>query len=294
MDDDVYHEGELAIQTLAGERAIAERHGKLVGDTILLPALPFLAKQPLVAAAAADEHGEVWCSVWCGAPGFVSSADARVVVVARSLDLTADDDPVRRLVRPGSALGLLAIELETRKRLRINGTITRVDGEAIELSVRESLPNCPKYIQKRRRIARESVRSSPRETGTSLDDARRELVARTDTMFVGSRHPTRGLDASHRGGTPGFLCVLDEATIRVPDYPGNSMFLTLGNLHVEPHAGLALVDFERGRVLAMTGTTRLHIGKERDWDFTVQRWIELDLPGAFAWELVERSPHNPL
>jgi len=89
----------------------------------------------------------------------------------------------------------------------------------------------------------------------------------------------------------------------VPDYPSNGMFMTLGNLHVQPRAGLVLVEFEHARLLALTGTTVTRFGAEdfvgasggtgRYWDFTVTRWVELDLPGAFGWELVERSPHNP-
>jgi uncharacterized protein len=304
MGDDPYHEGEIAIQLLAGERETAARHGSLVGSTILVPALPFVSRQSLLAAAASDDDGNMWCSVWCGAPGFVHTTDATAVTIARALDHTSKDDPVRRLVRPGAELGLLVIELGTRKRLRINGIVADETDDELHMTVRESFPNCPKYIQKRRLIARGREGAAEHDVrGDALDAERRDFVERVDTMFVGSRHPSRGPDASHRGGAPGFLRVLDERTIRVPDYPGNGMFQTLGNLHVEPRAGLALVDFERSRLLVLTGAVVIHHDQEepshptggtgRYWDFTVTRWRELALPGAFDWELVDRSPQNP-
>lgn len=304
MDDDVFHEGELAIQTLAGERDIAARNGHLVGSTILAPALKFVGHQPFVAAAASDGDGDVWCSVWCGDPGFVRAPDVEKVAFARALDHTSPDDPVRTLAHVGTEIGLLVIELGTRKRLRINGTIAEATADELRIAVRESFPNCPKYIQKRRLVPRDGARSTAApEEGTTLDDERRRFVERVDTMFVGSLHPARGPDASHRGGEPGFLRVLDDRTIRVPDYPGNGMFQTLGNLHVHPAAGLALVDFERSRILSLTGSAVIHHGHDdaahptggtgRYWDFTTKRWRELALPGAFDWELVDRSPLNP-
>ncbi len=304
MGDDPFHDGEIAIQRLAGERDVAVRHGNLVGSTMLVPALPFVSRQSLLAAAASDDEGNMWCTVWCGTPGFVHTTDVTSVAIARALDHTPPDDPVRALVRPGTELGLLVIELGTRKRLRINGTVDRAGEDELHMTVRESFPNCPKYIQKRRLVPRASAASDEHEVeGEILDAERRAFVERVDTMFVGSRHPTRGPDASHRGGEPGFLRVLDERTIRVPDYPGNGMFQTLGNFHVHPAAGLCLVEFERSRVLVMTGDVVIRHGQDdpahptggtgRYWDFVVKRWRERALPGGFDWELVDRSPLNP-
>ena len=92
---------------------------------------------------------------------------------------------------------------------------------------------------------------------------RRALIERADTAFVGSLHPARGVDASHRGGAPGFIQVVDATTLRVPDYPGNSMFMTLGNFEVDSRASLAVLDFERGRVVSFSGSARLHFEVER-------------------------------
>ena len=126
---------------------------------------------------------------------------------------------------------------------------------------------------------------------------------RTDTLFVASAHADRGLDVSHRGGDPGFVRVVDDRTMRIPDYPGNSLFQTLGNFEVDSRCGLAFVDFERGRILAATGHALSEFGAEdpthpaggtgRYWSFTVDHWIEFSLSSAARWTLVERSPFNP-
>ena len=90
-----------------------------------------------------------------------------------------------------------------------------------------------------------------------LQPSQIELVERADTFFVTSAHPTRGLDTSHRGGNPGFVEVLDEKTLRIPDYQGNSMFNTIGNLLIYPRAGLTFPDFDINTMLQMSGTTEV-------------------------------------
>jgi hypothetical protein len=140
-------------------------------------------------------------------------------------------------------------------------------------------------------------------SGYTIDDERRTLVERADTAFVGSLHPSRGVDASHRGGEPGFIHVLDAETLRVPDYAGNSMFLTLGNFEVDPRASLAVVDFDRARVVSFSGRARLRFtgelpghptgGTGRYWELSVREWVEFDLPLAMRWDLLDSSPFNP-
>jgi len=108
---------------------------------------------------------------------------------------------------------------------------------------------------------------------------------------------------SHRGGNPGFVEVLDERTLRVPDYVGNGMFNTLGNFVSNPRAGLLFIDFEGGRTLQLIGTPMIRWeldapsdrtgGTRRYWDFTVDRWLERELPQRVDWELLDYSPFNP-
>jgi predicted pyridoxine 5'-phosphate oxidase superfamily flavin-nucleotide-binding protein len=304
LSNEPFHTGEIAIQERTGERDSARRHGAGISSRIVPGALPFLERQRLLAVSAVAGDGQLWTSVWCGEPGCVRSTDGQDVHIQPSLMDVPPDDPVLAAVAIGRDLGMLAIEFASRRRLRINGSVAAISVDEIRLVVRESLGNCPKYIQRRHHeLAASSTTRRPVAHGRLLDDERRALVERADTAFVGSVHPTRGADASHRGGVPGFIQVVDATTLRVPDYPGNSMFMTLGNFEVDPRASLAVLDFERGRMVSFSGSARLRFAGEdprhptggtgRYWDLTVREWVQLDLPPAVRWELLERSPYNP-
>lgn len=304
---DPFHEGERYVQERSGERETALRTGGVVGDAIPPRAIPFLAQQRMLAIGSVDDQGAVWASVLFGASGLASSPDGRSVVIDRTRIGDSRDDPVWSNLRLDVDVGLLAIELGSRRRLRINGVVSAFDARRVEVSVREAYPNCPKYIQRRHLREDSGARPADRQlraSGVALDAARSLLVGRADTLLVGSRHPTRGVDVSHRGGAPGFVRVLDPSRLRIPDYPGNSMFNTLGNFVVDNHAGLAFLDFDRGCILQMTGTVAVRFdevadarqptgGSGRYWDFHLARWLELPAMSRLAWELLDFSPHNP-
>ncbi len=149
VSDQPFHDGEIAVQERAGERDLARRHGAAISSRIIPGALSFLARQRLLAVSAAGDDGHLWASVWCGQPGFVRSEDGQRVSILPSLMAASPDDPVLRRLGIGRDLGILAIELASRRRLRINGPVERISPEEIGVLVRESVPNCPKYIQRR-------------------------------------------------------------------------------------------------------------------------------------------------
>jgi hypothetical protein len=82
------------------------------------------------------------------------------------------------------------------------------------------------------------------------------MITHADTFFLGTIHPTRGADASHRGGPPGFVRV-DGDGVWWPDYPGNGMFNSFGNLAVDSTAALLFLDFGSGRTLHLSGTAEV-------------------------------------
>ena len=305
MPNEPFHDGEIAVQERAGERDAARRHGAGISSRIAIPALPFLAQQRFAALSASGADGQLWTSVWCGEPGFVTSADGhRVSILTASME-ASPGEPVRRRLVVGGGVGILAIELSSRRRLRINGTVDVISADEISILVHECVGNCPKYIQRRHPsdITSTSQSRTPSESGCTLDEERRGLVEPADTAFVGSLHPARGVDTSHRGGAPGFIRVVDHTTLRVPDYPGNSMFMTLGNFEVDSRASLAVLDFERGRVVSFSGSARLRFdiedpqhptgGTGRYWDFSIREWVQFELPPTRRWDLLDSSPFNP-
>lgn len=287
-----YHDGELELQELAGETETARRNGKMVGDSVPPGAARFLEKQRMVAIGRRDAEGRMWASLWFGEAGFVRTVD----------DHTLSLEHEEPGLGPGDPLAILAIELGSRRRFRINGTITQ-GGERVVVTVREAYANCPQYIQRRHLVQGEPRASLPDEEGDRLDHLRRTSLAMADTLFVASAHPTFGADVSHRGGNPGFVRVLDDTTLRVPDYRGNGMFNTLGNLRIDPRAGIVVPDFERGRMLLLTGKTSLVFDAEdpeqtsggtgRYWDFQVERFVETSMPTRYHWEFLDASPYNP-
>jgi len=301
-----FHEGEVAVQERAGERDLARRHGAGISSHIIEGALPFLARQRLLAVTAAGDDGHVWTSVWCGEPGFARSADGSQLDIVTAVIEGSPDDPVLARVAAGRDIGVLAIDLLTRRRLRVAGPIEAVSTNRIRVRVRQSVGNCPKYIHRHEYTGETSVPPSnggDRQRGSVLDDERRDFLERATTAFVGSVHRVGGADASHRGGAPGFIKTVDATILRVPDYPGNSMFMTLGNFMVDSRASLAVLDFERGQIVSFSGSASVRFEKDspaqptggtgRYWDLAVREWVQFGLPALKSWQPIDASPYNP-
>ncbi len=307
-----YHEGELRVQQRAGEAEIAERTGRVIADSIMPRALEFIAKLPMAVLGSVDNRQRVWASLLIGRPGFMT-ADERAVEFDLTQTARQPHDPlwanIKHTPRPRPRprnVGALMIELATRRRLRVNGPATLIGPDRLRLDVDEAYPNCPKYIQRRHVLGdwqiTEATPPKPRR-GRALEPEQHALLASADTLFVASAHPDRGVDASHRGGNPGFVRVLNDTTLRIPDYRGNSMFNTLGNFTVHPHAGLVFPDFERGRILQLTGEPEIQWdlddpddqtgGTRRYWDLHIDGWLQTDMVQPPRWELLDYSPHNP-
>ena len=302
-----YHEGELFVQQKVGETAAAERNGGVIADSIMPGALRFIEQQPMAVVGSLDAAGNAWASLLFGKPSFMKAVDERTAEFDLTQTVSNRHDPFWKNIEINSEIGMLVIELATRRRLRLNGEIRMSGSDYLRLEVKQSYPNCPKYIQRRhaavlRQINTDRHLIEPR-TGNGLQTGHLDWVRRADTFFVASSHPERGVDASHRGGNPGFVQILDEQKLRVPDYIGNSMFNTLGNFVVNPRAGLVFLDFEANRTLQLIGRAEIQWrlddteersgGTHRFWDFTVERWMELDLPKAIDWEFLDYSPFNP-
>jgi hypothetical protein len=159
--------------------------------------------------------------------------------------------------------------------LRVNGEIVELESGWLELAVAESFPNCPKYITRRELSWVPSAEwgSGSTASGTQLGAEQRRIIRTADTFFVASSNPGGHADASHRGGPPGFVSIGAGDVLEIPDFPGNSMFTTLGNLAVNDRAALVFADFEQGVLLHLRGRTQLTLGIARkSWRFAVERW----------------------
>ena len=295
-----FHEGERAMQRRAGVADTADRVSGSIHTEIPPRAQAFLPEQSFAVLASRDAAGRVWASIVHGAPGFLRAPTTSTLEIAAA---PFAGDPLAHNLAVGAPLGALAINLATRRRMRVNG---RVEHAAlpIRVAVDECFANCPKYIQQRDLVTVSGVAPPDpvARQAAALSIAQQLRIARADTFFIASGHGATGLDASHRGGAPGFIEVLDERHIAWPDYAGNSMFQTLGNFATDPRAGLVFADFATGDLLQLSGRARVDFdparaarfaGAERSVDFEIDAVCEIAAALPLRSYAVEASPYNP-
>ena len=297
---DKFHAGERAVQSRAGVADEAGHLGRGISSAIPDAARPFLASQRIAVLAGIDPSGRVWASLVTGPPGVIAASSPRTLRLAAELP---DADPLSEGLTRGRPLGVLVIDPERRRRLRVNGRVVRADRQAIEMQTLEVFGNCPKYIQARApEPGAEHRRAGVAVRSHALTESQRLAIERADTLFIASVHADAGADASHRGGQPGFVRVLDERRLLIPDYAGNNMFQTLGNIAADPRVGLLFVDFGAGTTLQLTGRARilwesealaLLKGAERALAIEVDEIVEIEERGPLGWRFVEYSPFNP-
>jgi uncharacterized protein len=284
-----YHEGELRAQQLSGVKSWTQELESLP-DTLDEGLCAFLAQQTLAAAGTVDDRGRVWASALLGERGFLAGDERALTLRVDRMGIDPAD-PFWAGAPGPLGVGLVAIHLASRQRVRINGPVEhRTDGE-LRIAVRRAYPECPKYIRSRHVPAPrpdDLGQVAPPRRGERLGPEQQQLVARIETCFVASMHAQQGLDASHRGGKPGFIEQLDDRTLRFPDYFGNGIFSTLGNFLLDPRAGLVLLDFDGARTLQLTGRAEIQWqgddpqnhtkGTRRFWTFSIDEWLECDVP----------------
>ena len=260
-----FHAGEQALQALHGQR---ERLAE-VGAQVVRPAMPdahrtFFAELPWLLAGAVDADGQPWASALCGAPGFIHSPEPDRLDIAAPL---AAHDPLRACLRVGARIGLLGLQPHSRRRNRANGQVAALTPQGFSVAVAQSFGNCPKYIHPRTLNWQPAASAPALHCAATLDARAQALIRQADTCFIASAHPdddgqpAHGVDVSHRGGPPGFVQVVDEQRLWLPDYSGNGYFNTLGNLHLHPRAGLLWLDFVHGDMLWLAAQAEL-VGAE--------------------------------
>ena len=243
-----FHEGELAVQQLAGVRAEADRLSGMLAPPHLGGAARFLGERTFAALTGRDTEGRLWTSPLVGPPGFLDAEATTLRVRA----LPSPGDPLHDLP-VGQAVGLIVMDYARRRRIRVNGVLVERGAEGLRVDVEQAFGNCPKYIRPRQLAADAPQADDGAATrGATLSAAQRELLVSTETFFLGTTHPERGVDTSHRGGPAGFIRVEDGA-LWWPDYPGNNMFTSFGNLAVDDTAAVLVPDFGTGTSLLLSG-----------------------------------------
>lgn len=296
-----WHAGEKILQNLFN----ASDRMEAVGQKVIRPYMPdqhreFFQQLPFMVVGSIDAQMRPWATFLEGAEGFVNSPDPEHLVLDALLD---SQDPATAGMQAGQAIGMLGIELHTRRRNRINGVIQQASTNRLEVAVEHSFGNCPKYIQQRSytRLS-EPPGKGPRLDASALDEQTSKMIRDADTFFIASyfTHDDKScsVDVSHRGGRAGFVKV-EGNRLSIPDYAGNLHFNTLGNLQANGLAGLLFVDFTTGDMLQLTGRTELILdsptikafeGAERIWTFDVEQVVMRPKALSIRWAFNDYAP----
>jgi predicted pyridoxine 5'-phosphate oxidase superfamily flavin-nucleotide-binding protein len=301
IEQSPWHAGERQMQASAG---VAERMA-VVGAKVIRDHLPeqhrdFYPLLPYLTLGVVDEQGIPWATLLEGAPGFAHSPNPQTLQID---SLPSKADPALAALHSGASVGLLGIDLNTRRRNRMNGRIGSLGHEGFSVDVVHTFGNCPKYIQLRpvEAIARKPATLAEHLNG--LDEAAQTMIRNADTFFVASYVDVEGersVDVSHRGGNTGFVRV-EGNVLTIPDFAGNLFFNTLGNLSSNPVAGLLFIDFESGDVLQIAGRTSLILsgpemaafeGAQRLWTVTIEHGVRRAAALALRWQFAGFSPFS--
>ncbi|KEF54494.1 uncharacterized protein A1O9_09661 [Exophiala aquamarina CBS 119918] len=333
-----WHEGEKAIH----KRAHLDFREDNPTSPFLTPWAAYqVSRWPLMAIGTLDQDDRPWCTIWgTGEPPLSQQVAQSVIAVKSNVDATfdpvveaiwkgKDDGEIVREEGKGRLVSGLSINLEERGRVKLAGRLIAGALSADEGSKRQgnlgksgsiqlvakidqSLGNCPKYLNKKIITSSKPkpvlVSDSPHLTQKALD-----LIEKADMFFIASAHEHEDMDANHRGGPQGFIRIEqpenpeEASTLVWPEYSGNNLYQTLGNLEATPRAGLVVPDFETGDVLYLTGNTKTLVGAEASRviaksnlavsiKITAARLIQNGLP--FRGRPVDdatkgRSPYNP-
>lgn len=304
-----WHAGEIALQQRVG---MAERMAafgrRVIGDFMPEQHRDFYRQLPFMLLGSVDAQGYPWASILEGRPGFAWSPDPRLL----QLDCRpAAGDPAAANLADGAAVGLLGIELHSRRRNRINGHIQGTSDTGFSVAVEQAFGNCPKYIQRREAHFSQAPEQpqqpqQPQQRLSGLDEAARALIGAADTCFVASYvdlagdASRRSVDVSHRGGNAGFVQA-DGNCLTIPDFAGNMHFNTLGNLLLNPRAGLLFIDFNNGDIVQLSGRTEIVLdgpevsafqGAERLWRLHVEHLVRRPAALALRWDFQQFSPYS--
>lgn len=304
-----WHRGELAVQRSAGvEEMAADLGRRFVRDHLIQQHRQFYPQLPFVVVGAVDAGGDPWATIIAGQPGFLSARDDYTLHAAFRRD---PSDPADQGFNNEGAIGILGIELHTRRRNRLNGNVTNSTPDGFDLKIVHSYGNCPRYIQLRDfYFARDPGLpfSGEVECISDLDDEAHAMIRRGDAFFVASYSEEGGVrqtDGSSRGGKPGFVRIEGDGTLTIPDFNGNTFFNTLGNILLNGRAGLTFVDFSTGDMLQMTGRAEVIFdspdvesfqGAERFWRFKPEKLVRRRGVLAVRWTAREdgRSPYSQM
>ncbi len=303
-----FHQGELFIQKMIGVDHLANRLERGISNELMPIAQQFISNQSMVYISSLDENNSVWISLLVCSGNCVEIIDTATIRLNTSKIISSKDALFFNNIKQNLNIGMLFMELGTRRRFRVNGTLSWDNENQITIAVGQAYGNCPKYIQRRVLNQPEGVSTKSKISeyrGSQLTTAESNIIINADTFFVGSSNKKNHLDASHRGGNKGFVKFIDNNTLKIPDYAGNNMYNTLGNFVEHSNAGFLFIDFENNSTLQLNGKASILFYQDsegdleasgdtgRFWTFEIEAWIRRENQHYGNWQFEDFSPFNP-
>ncbi len=269
-----FHAGEVALQTVVGVAERMEAFGRrVIRDHMPDQHRDFYRQLPFIVLGAVDAAGDAWVTLLSGQPGFMTSPDPKHLAFTTHPD---PQDPATAALVDGAAVGLLGIELHTRRRNRMNGTVRGLSDKGFAVAVEHAFGNCPQYIQQRDfAFVREpdDFADAPPAQSLDMDDPRARNMISAD------------------------------GSLTIPDFAGNFHFNTFGNFMLNPKAGLVFPDLATGDMVHLTGDAEVVLesdeiaafqGAERLWVFRPRKVVLRAgaLPLRFAMRADGWSPNS--
>lgn len=301
---DVFHSGERAVHNMLGVQKIANTASAMIQPTMTKKFMAFLNGQNSFMISSMDEKGRVWSSFLAGKEGIIQAVECDVIKINAGIN---EGDPLFTNILHNKEVGIIVIDFASRIRIRINGSVVNKfwDG-SFEVKTEQVFGNCPKYIQARNFTYNETAVGGTKQFNKKyvLNEKQQKLISQADTFIIASSSSEGKMDISHRGGMPGFIHIISEQKIVFPDYSGNMLFNTLGNIIGNPNVGLLFFDFATGDTLQLTGKASIiwdvdessiskFPGAERLVQFQLVEAIQTMKRNTNQWEFVTYSSFNP-
>ncbi|CUH65240.1 pyridoxamine 5'-phosphate oxidase, FMN-binding family [Thalassovita gelatinovora] len=285
--DHVFHIGERAVQDRAGvPEEWRQRAARAIRTTMPAQHQLFFESLPVLFLGLRDQRGRPWataCSLPTGAraTGAMLSANTRPVLA----------EPLGLDLRPGAKAAVLGLDFATRRRNRMNGTISPAAENVLSIAVEQSFGNCPKYIWTRRLGLPAAPLPSAEGARIAISDAvARRIISCADTFFIAT-FAKGGADVSHRGGMPGVLHQNADGSLCFPDYAGNRFYNTLGNIELNGRAGLFIPEFASGEAILLTGRAGIDWSPERAAQFEAAERV-VDIRPEEVWHVKHALPRG--
>lgn len=301
---EVFHSGERAVHDLLSVQKFADSVGTMIQPTISKQFESFLNQQTVLMIGSMDSTGRVWSSFLAGDPGIIQVIGPDIVRINGRIN---EFDPLFSNIQHNKEVGILIIDFVSRIRIRINGVILRYSlDRQFEVKTEQVYGNCPKFIQARKftyNPAKENVNKVSYHRDV-LNKNQQDWIRNSDTFIIASSSSEGKMDISHKGGMPGFVHTISEDLLLFPDYPGNMLFNTLGNIVKNPNVGLLFFDFDTGDTLQLTGEAQIiwkinenivskFPGAQRLIQIQVAEVLQTNTSKSYQWEFMKYSPFNP-